>query len=339
MTDFQILGQDAVLRPMLAAARQGSLSGCYLFEGPDGVGKHEAAIMVALAAACEAESASDRPCMGCQTCKTMRSGTHPDLVEVGLDPSKRTPTISVSQAREVIRVARLHRYHARHRVFVVDPFDRMVPQAANALLKTLEEPTPGTTFILVTARVSSLLPTIISRSQRVRFRMVNANLLREWLADQGFENPGRLAALSGGRPSKAAELSNGGLEEFDVATAELLQVISEGPTALFKFTEGLSKRGQGRAGWQPVVERYLMVLETLLRDAAVISMGYSEDVIHERGVVDSWAEALWPTGFERIQSELLTTRTRIEANVNARLVMEPLIACVATELGSARQRR
>jgi DNA polymerase III subunit delta' len=339
MSDFEILGQEAVLKPMLAAARQGSLSGCYLFEGPDGVGKHEAAVMVALAAACEDDSLSSRPCMECQTCRTMRSGTHPDLVEVGLDPSKRTPTISVAQAREVIRVARLHRYHARHRVFVIDPCDRMVPQAANALLKTLEEPTPGTTFILVTAKVSSLLPTIISRSQRVRFRMVKANLLREWLAGQGYENPERLAALSGGRPARAAELSQGGLDEFDVATAELLDVISAGPTALFKFTEGLSKTGQGRAGWQPVVERYLMVLETLLRDAAVVSMGYSEDVVHERSVVESWAEALWPTGFERIQTELQTTRNRIEANVNARLVMEPLMACVATELGAARQRR
>ena len=266
----------------------------------------------------------------------MRAGTHPDLVEIGLDPSKRTPTISVAQAREVIRVARLHRYHARHRVFVVDPCDRLVPQAANALLKTLEEPTPGTTFILVTARASSLLPTITSRSQRVRFRMVKAELLSEWLAEQGFNDPQRLAVLSGGRPTRAAELSEGGLEEFDIATAELLEVISGGPSALFKFTEGLAKTGQGRAGWQPVVERYLTVLETLLRDSAVLAMGFDESVVHERKVVERWSEALWPSGFERIQSELLTTRKRIEANVNARLVMEPLIACIATELGPSR---
>ena len=73
----------------------------------------------------------------------MLRGTHPDLVEIGLDPEKKTPTISARQAREVVGQVRMQRYSARRRTFIIDPVDRMGVEAANALLKTLEEPPDG----------------------------------------------------------------------------------------------------------------------------------------------------------------------------------------------------
>lgn len=339
MRGAEILGQEAVLAPLMTAAREGRLAGCYLFEGPGGVGKHAAARLVAMAAACEAEDVSARPCGGCQTCSHMERGSHPDLVELGVDPTKRTPTISVAGARDVVRAARLHRYAARHRVFIIDPADRMVPEAANAMLKTLEEPPEGTTFILVSDRSSSLLPTIISRSQRVRFRMVPTELLTKRLEQRGVADAALVALLADGRPRRADELIDGGLERHKEALERVLTVVAEGPVELFKFSEGLSKSGEGRSGWQPVVELHLLVVERLLRDAAVVAMGSDQPIANDRALVERWAEALWPSGFERVNAALDSSRARIERNVNARLVVEPLLACLATELGRARRAR
>ena len=335
----EILGQEQVLAPLLKAARSGRLHSCYLFEGPQGVGKKKAALLIARAAACTAEDPEMRPCETCQTCRHMLKGSHPDLVEIGPDEGKRTITIGVASAREVIRQTRMHRYAAARRTFVFDPADRLRPEAANALLKTLEEPPDGTGFILVTDRASSLLPTVISRSQRVRFRLLTEAHLVQDLRARGIENAERIARLADGRPGRAQELADGELEALDQARSTLLELLAGGPKELFSFSESLTKGNKlGRIGWQPTVERYLNVLESLLRDAACSGLGRPHLLNADKAeLVQAWSQALFPHGIERLQAEIAKTRDRMELNVNARLLVEPLFAKVASELGRARQ--
>jgi DNA polymerase-3 subunit delta' len=118
----------------------------------------------------------------------MLRGSHPDLVVIGPDVGKKIRMIGVESIRDVIRQTRLHRYAARRRTFVIDPADILRDEAANALLKTLEEPPAGTGFILVTDKASTLLPTVLSRSQRVRFHLSSEELLRQQLRDQGINS-------------------------------------------------------------------------------------------------------------------------------------------------------
>jgi DNA polymerase III subunit delta' len=334
-----ILGQEQVLTPLLNAARNGRLHNCYLFEGPQGVGKKKAAQMVARAAACTAEDLSVRPCDTCQTCRHMLKGSHPDLVEIGPDEGKRTITIGVASAREVIRQTRMHRYAARRRTFIFDPADRLRPEAANALLKTLEEPPDGTGFILVTDRASSLLPTVLSRSQRVRFRLLTEAHLVQDLQSRGIANAKRIARLADGRPGRAQALADGELEALDEARSTLLEVLAGSPKDLFSFSESLTKGNKlGRIGWQPTVERYLNILESLLRDAACSGLGKTDFLNGDKlDLVQTWSKALFPHGIERLQAEITKTRDRMELNVNARLLVEPLFAQVASELGKSRQ--
>ena len=330
-----LLGQGAVLKPLLEAASNGRLHHCYLFEGPEGIGKHAAAVHLAMAAACTGEGV---PCETCQTCRHMSRGTHPDLVEVGLDPDRKTPTISARQAREVVAQARLQRFSARRRTFVIDPVDRLGPEGANALLKTLEEPPNGTGFILVTSRVSALLPTVISRSQRVRFSIVEEEALRDWLMEKGIPEAERVAAMAQGRPGRALALSEGELAALDQVRSEMLAVLGSGPGELFEYAKALASGGS-RVAWLPRVERLLLVLESLVRDAMTVGSGANLGSLNrdQQERVNLWASALWPGGGQRIQRAVGDAREQLDRNVSGRLVVETLLSHVATELGRARR--
>ncbi|MCB9765510.1 MAG: DNA polymerase III subunit delta' [Alphaproteobacteria bacterium] len=330
-----LLGQEEVMGRLLNAAAQEHLHHCYIFEGPPQVGKGTAALQIAMAAACEATD-GPRPCGRCRHCHPMLKGTHPDLIRLEPDPERKSRTIGVDQVREVNRSVRLRRYSARWRTVIVDPADALMPQAANALLKTLEEPPAGTGFILITARVSDLLPTVLSRSQRVRFRSVPEARLTGWLEARGVAESARIARLSLGCPGYALALADGGLAEADKARDALLDVLARGPAELFAYAESL-KGAEGR----DTLRGTLDALEVLLRDATLWANGREAGVINgdRPEVVAAWAQALWPVGVERLQRQVDEGRQRLSLYVNPRLIAESLLARAATELGRARRAR
>ncbi|MEE2752110.1 MAG: hypothetical protein VX519_11830 [Myxococcota bacterium] len=332
-----LLGQEQTLAPLLEAASAGRLHHCYLFEGPGGVGKHTAAVRIAMAAACRG-TVGVMPCGECPECRHMSRGTHPDLVEIGLESEKKTPIISVRQAREVVAQVRMQRYSARRRTIIIDPVDRLGVEGANALLKTLEEPPDGTGFVLVTSRVSALLPTVLSRSQRVRFSAVGVEELRQWLEGRGIPNAQRVARVSEGRPGRALELAGGELEELDQTRKDLIGVLGQGPGELFEYANKLTT-GKSRLEWLVGVERLFVVVESLVRDAALVGSGSSGGLVHsdQREMVTRWSVALWPSGVERLQQALDEARLRLTRNVAGRLVVESLLSDLATELGRARR--
>lgn len=330
----ELLGQQPVIRPLLEAAVRDRLHHCYLFEGPVGVGKHTAAIGVAQAAACETMLGS-RPCKTCQTCAQFEKGLHPDLIVVEPDPERATRTISVEQAREVVRQVGLRRYNARRRTVIIDPVDSLMPQAANALLKTLEEPPEGTGFVLVTARVSSLLPTVRSRSQRIRFRAVPEAELARWLAERGLEQPERLARRAQGSPGAALALSEGGLAASDAIRGDALAAITGDQGARESFAEKLAKGGRAVAG--PRLDLLLEVLQGMVRDAVLWASGRRDALLNADipREVERWSRALWPGGAARLQAAIDQTRIRAGLNVNTRLLVEALLTRVSRELGIA----
>jgi len=206
-----IQSQDRAVSFLRAALRRGTLHHAYLLGGPEGAGKHAAAVALAQAANCEqnrAEAQPDEGCGRCGPCKKIAKGVHPDvlvlrdersMVKAGLWEAKggRTPSkdIVVDQVRDLVdhRLA-LKRFEGRRRFVIVDPADAMNVQAQNALLKTLEEPPAETTIVLVAANPDALLPTIRSRCAKVAFSPVG---------DGGL---GALAEAHGGAIADAAAL-------------------------------------------------------------------------------------------------------------------------------------
>jgi len=322
----ELLGHVRERTRLWRAADEGRLHHCLLFEGPEGVGKAQVALELALYVNCEGPR---RPCRECRSCRMILAGTHPDHLLVGPDPERATPVISAAQARQVVSALSLQRHSARRRFVVLDPADALTEEAGNALLKTLEEPPPHTGFVLLTHRPAALLQTVRSRSQRVSFGPVRDAELLPWARARGidpalvpgaFGSPGRLLARSEGEAEASAEVA-----------AALVACLGQPLHLLFAFTEAQSRHADGA----PARSRFVLeILRELLRDVVQLAAGHPERVIHaaQRPALDRWARALWPDGVGRLERVLAAAADRGEINVNARTVLDAVLTAVNQEL-------
>jgi DNA polymerase-3 subunit gamma/tau len=161
----EVVGQEHVKEVLEAALRSGRTGHAYLFSGPRGVGKTTTARLLAMALNCQEEDAAARPCGRCEACVAIRAGQHPDVTE--LDAASNNSVDDVRELRERVRLASLR---GGTRVWILDEAHMLSTAAANALLKTLEEPPPGLVFVLATTEPERLPPTVLSRCQHFRFR-------------------------------------------------------------------------------------------------------------------------------------------------------------------------
>ncbi|HEY7054893.1 MAG TPA: DNA polymerase III subunit, partial [Vicinamibacterales bacterium] len=171
MSFREIIGHGPLLQLLARSAGRGALPASLIFSGPDGVGKRSTAVALAQVLNCERPAAyGDAPgiaaCGECSACRRIARGVHADVLV--LEPGE-TGTIKVDQVRDAIERAAYRPFEGRRRVVIVDEADALLPEAQNALLKTLEEPPPASLFVLVTARPDVLLPTVRSRCHRLRF--------------------------------------------------------------------------------------------------------------------------------------------------------------------------
>ena len=163
----QVVGQDHVTSLLVAALRRDAIGHAYLFSGPRGVGKTTSARLLAMAVNCDAP-AEERPCGRCASCRAVQTGSHPDVIE--LDAASNNSVEDVRELREQVRLAPLR---GGRRVWILDEAHMLSRAAANALLKTLEEPPPGLLFVLATTEPEKLPPTVLSRCQHFRFRRLS----------------------------------------------------------------------------------------------------------------------------------------------------------------------
>jgi DNA polymerase-3 subunit delta' len=331
-----ILGHTRQLTHLRDALTHDRWHHAYLFEGPKGVGKHLVAVRLAMAANCEAPP-DNRPCGACPTCRRILAGVHPDVVLIEPADDRASRTISVQQIREVIRASGYHRFDARQRIVIIDPAESMQPSAANALLKTLEEPPSGTGFILIATHASALLPTIRSRCQRVRFGPVDPEALALWLEARGIEEAGRLSRLAGGRPGRALTLADGALKTRLELRTKLLDALAGDLQGIFDFSGEICSGT--RAAWVERVAEILEILEDLLRDALVRAVAPDRPVLNDDllPLLDAWAKALWPGGLQTCQAAIQDTRADLVVNVTGKTTLDALFTRIATELGTARR--
>lgn len=188
-----------------------------LVAGAQGLGKSQFAVALATARLCHRRSATMHACGQCESCRWIAAGTHPDLsiLEPLVEDTDETPReaaargkpISVDQVRALTDSLGLTAHRDEGRVIVVRPAEAMNVPAANALLKSLEEPPPGVLFLLVSDRPAMLLPTVRSRCQVVPVRLRDASAAEAWLQEQRLPAPELGLALSGGAPLQAVAIS------------------------------------------------------------------------------------------------------------------------------------
>ena len=221
-----IHGHDEVVEQFRRSLTAGRLASSYLFLGPAGIGKRSFALQLAKSLLCTNSPEADlAPCGQCDSCRLMDAGTHPDVDVVGLPPGKRELPISLflGDSEHRHQVGLCHNIGLRprmgcRRVAIIDDADCLNTESANCLLKTLEEPPPGAVLILIGTNRSRQLPTILSRTQIVRFEPLAAGVLAQLLIDQGIASGEReaheLAAQSEGSLQKAVDILAMGLNEY-----------------------------------------------------------------------------------------------------------------------------
>jgi len=268
-----VVGHDQV-KPLIArAARRGTLPPSLIFAGPSGVGKRMVALALAQLVNClpPAGPAGEDACGECASCRRIARGVHADVLII--EPGE-SGTIKIEQIREAIERAAYRPFEGRRRVVILDDAEQVVPAAQDALLKTLEEPPAGTTFVLVSSVPETLLSTIRSRCQRLRFgRLSPADVAAVLRRAHAYteQDAHAAAALSDGSVGRALE---GGTEEFlDArrAAVQLLQTVADTPPPARRIMAAGALPGAGRSkADRDALAKSLGALSSILRDLGIL---------------------------------------------------------------------
>ncbi len=192
----------------------GRLPHALLLSGPAGIGKAAFGAALAHLLLCH-QPENGRPCGHCRSCELIASGHHPD--RLFLSPEEPGKPIRVDQVRELTTVLHSTAQQGGYRIMIMEPAEAMNVAAANALLKTLEEPGQDTLLILVCHQLGQLMPTIRSRCQRIEFRMPTTAQSAPWLAEKlemDEDAAAKLLAIAQGAPLGAVEMKQGDLLEL-----------------------------------------------------------------------------------------------------------------------------
>lgn len=310
-----------LLQNSLAANR---LTHALLISGPPQIGKTTLARAVAAALLCRSAT---RPCGQCRTCRLVAHDTHPDvrLVQAEAGKSGREGVLKIDQIRELQREAALAPMEGQHKVFILRELERANLPAANALLKTLEEPPAQVVLLLTSARPHALLPTIVSRCQALPLRplplrQVEAALVERWHADP--QQAALLARLSGGRLGWAVQRLTDGKSwlERTRRLADLQALTGQGRLERLAYAEALSRSPEA-------VLSTLTLWSDWWRDLLLVQTGcqayvYNIDLTTELTVQ---AARFSPQQVQHFLARLQAAAMQMSQNVNTRLLLETVL--------------
>ena len=339
----------AMLRRSISASR---LSHAYLFTGPPGTGKRTLAIAFAMALNCQAAESSiqnstaevrpDAPCGLCSACQRILHGAHPDVVEVSLETQaqalaqaagkgKAAPPkeLRIDTIREMQATVGLLPHSGRWKVYIVGDADRLNDEAANCMLKTLEEPPAHTILVLLASDEASVLPTISSRCIQVPLRAMSGATVKESLVTRwGVEDTDRaelLAALSGGRLGYAVNLSRD-TGALDARREHLQELTLLGKANIADRMDAASRYARQFTDARPALYSMLDTWESWWRDVLIVSAQAGE-LAANRDQMQALAASARRNSPQRAAEaiELIAdTRKQLLENVNPRLALESL---------------
>ncbi len=267
-----IRGQDRAVSLLRRYLKAESVPPGLLFFGEEGIGKEKTALAWIEALLCR-ERAGDGACGSCADCRLLSSGAHPNLLRI----SPENHFIRIDEIRGLKEELSLKAFSDRPRAVILCPADRMTLQAANALLKTLEEPPPAVHLVLVAHRLSQLPPTIVSRCQKIPFTTMPPTDVEEILhgipslVKRHTADEIRVAsACAGGSPGRAILL----LSEMEEDRSTWMALFSrQDPAAVVAAGEGWKRTGERKG--------QIAVPLSLARDLALLSSGAETDIINE----------------------------------------------------------
>lgn len=322
---WDYLGNEWAVEHLRAHAASGQPRQAYLFTGASGLGRRTLALRFAQALNCTHPPAPGAYCGLCRACKLIAKMEHPDLEIVQAGQFGRD--LRIDQIRNLQNHLSLMPYEAAYRVALLLRFEEANPNAANALLKTLEEPPPRVILLLTASSAEELLPTIVSRCEVLRLRPLSVSELAEKLTLQlGIEaEPARrLASFARGRPGAALRYHQNPalLQKITQTVNEHLALMGAPLLERFALAERLAKE-KDRENLRFLLENWLLLWrDVLLRSVQMEQEGvfpdWEQPLAAIAGQVD-WRQA------EKAVAALQRTLALLEGNVNLRLALEVLM--------------
>jgi DNA polymerase-3 subunit delta' len=317
-----IAGHEQIIEVFRRSVRSGKTSHSYIFEGVPGCGRRKTALALIQALFCT--SVDDDACGVCVSCRKVSSGNHADIHIVEPLPDKRD--ISIDQLREIQRELHLRPYEATRKACIMEPAERMSVNAANSLLKTLEEPPGNAIIILLSENADMLLPTIRSRCQLIRFSPLSPENIRHLLEKNGVEQAiaGLRSSLSEGSMQRAIELDDSRISMRRDALIHHLELLDLGRIkSIFESSEELS-------GNRDETLETLDMLLSCIRDAMYLSAGCGDTVTASvRQALNTFSSRFTFAQSLQMLTDIIETRRAVQRNANNKLALDCLFMKLA----------
>ncbi|MCL0044577.1 DNA polymerase III subunit delta' [Dehalococcoidia bacterium] len=333
MSNWKILGQPHITKALDRIVHQGRLAHAYLIIGPSNIGKTTLALQFAQAVNCMED---DRPCGRCRHCQRIDRGVHADVQMVTLERDERTrrmkEEIGIDQIRALTLTAALTPYEGNYRVIIVCGAERMSTHAANALLKTLEEPPPNVLLLLLTTNEGGIPATIVSRCHRLELRPLPEHVMVPVLKKEyGLSSVDAqlLARISGGRLGWAIGAATNPkiLDQRQQRLTTLMDVINGGLERRFQYTQELAQLfSMDKSMAQDILWLWLL----WWRDLLLLKERTPELVINLDCMtsLEATAPRIREDEVAMVVRELISTGERIGQNANPRIALDVLMLTI-----------
>lgn len=313
-----IQGQEKAIHILQCAIQNRHIAHAYLFAGPEGVGKKQTALALAQYLNCAAPDLNTfTSCGNCPSCIQSVSGSQPDILMLEPDGA----SIKIEQIRTLLSKVSLRSYENAYKVIIINDAHLMTEQAANCLLKTLEEPTDNTVFILITAQVQNLPVTILSRCQQISFHLLSPSVIQDILQKLHPERQSQIGLVTA-------------LAKGSVSTAENLLANEEIAGARQEFYDLLIKLHQMRPaqiiGWCEQWDKNKKMVKALLElgqlwyhDALMVNTsGQMTLLVNQDYLAPLKSQKIAPQQLLQILQYFQTGMVQLESNASPRLIME-----------------
>ena len=320
--NWNLIGNEWAVDMLKKHVVNGTTRHAYLFAGPPGLGRRTLALRFAQALNCQTPLDAGIPCGQCRDCKQIEAMQHADLTVVQADSDG--GTLKVDQIREARRMLTFKPYQSKYRVAIFLHFQEANDNAANALLKTLEEAPSYAVLILTADNPEQLLPTIVSRCEVLRLRPLPIEDVRRDLENSGLETDqaNLIAHISGGRPGYARQLleSESLLEKREDRLNDLQNLIAASRVEKFAYADRLARDKDSMrqailiwlSYWRDVM------LRTAQAETPLVNMDRNVEIEALAGRLDLSAARGVVSGLEDVLEKM-------ERNVNSRLLAEVML--------------
>ena len=327
MHDWNIVGHELAINTLRRALQAQRVRHAYLFTGPEHIGKALLAQRFAQTLLCtgggDANNAPQNPCNACLSCRKVMHGNHPDVHYISRPRDKQF--ILIEQVRALQADAARKTLEGRRNIFIIQGMHEMNVQAANCLLKTLEEPEPDVVLLLTTPDPGLLLPTILSRVQQVPMQLLTMKQIKSALEDRWHveaDEANLIAALAAGRMGWAVQAveDEDMLAERQAQLETLAKLSTAGKVQRFDVAQRLSADSDKLHG---ILELWLL----WWRDMVLAANNCLDLIVNVdmQGIIQNQAAKVGAAESQRMVRAILGTMEALDQNVNARVALEVLM--------------